>query len=144
MFQQQLAKQNQGGQISDRDQAMLKAFAVGTSYKESPESRRMMLAKARKYIAQKQEDNFLTYSAAGYPLDRLKQAYGSEEKQNMRNGIGAAVADSSGNDWLNRAEQGQLPVSSNVPLKTYTVDELQRRGYSAAEIADLRSKGKVR
>lgn len=134
-LQKQIARQNDGGRPTDKDFEVLAPIVMGAPLLDTPDSIIARLNDLDSYSDFKLKTILDLQKATGRRTANLEK---------MMNGEGAFPTNSSGNDWLNRAEQGQLPVSSNVPLKTYTVDELQRRGYSAAEIADLRSKGKVR
>lgn len=135
-LQKQIVRQNDGGRPTDKDFELMSPVVQGSPVLDSPESILARLQDLDAYTDFKLNSVVGLESATGRKTDKL---------QDMINGIGATPSDTSGNGWLDRVEQGQVPVSSNVPVKkAYTLDYLQQKGYSAAEIDVLRQQGRVR
>lgn len=107
-LQKQIVKQNDGNRPTDKDNELMTPVVQGSPTLDTPESLLARIGDLEAYSDFKLQNVLAIESATGRKTDKL---------QEMINGIGAIPSDTSGNSWLDRVEQGQVPVSSNVPIQ---------------------------
>lgn len=122
-LQKQIVRQNDGGRPTDKDFELMSPVVMGSPLLDSPESIMARLNDLDAYTNFKLNNVVGIEGATGRKIDKL---------QDMINGVGAAPSDSSGNSWLDRAEAGQLPISSNVPMAQSSPQQMTIGGKSWA------------